>query len=153
MTALLPKYESDFAHVVDQMTEVYQMEAFVDYICGQIRWVEACSREEIDIIKSVFQGVVDSATRRKNLDRKAGSAMEGGQPRRVLIAGPRAEIEEEKMIYTGTQIWEMSYEDSERALPKITSYNETQEKKSSNRINPRKGDKAYQPIRIHKLNL
>ena len=129
------------------------MEAFIDYICGQIRWVEACSREQIDTIKLVFRGIVDSAIRRKNLDCKAQPVTREGPPKRVLIAGFRSEIEEEKMIYTGTQIWEMSYEDSERALPKITSYNETQEKKSSNRINPRKGDKAYQPIRIHKLNL
>jgi len=156
MAALLPKYESDFGRVVDGMTEVYQMEAFVDYICGQIRWVEACSREEIEKVRSVLQGIVEAAIQRKNLDYKPRTLnkVEGKGVdvyKRVLIAGPRAEVAEEKMIYTGTQTWEMSYEDSERALPKITSYNEAQERKSANRTNPRKGDKAYQPIRIYKL--
>ncbi len=135
------------------MTEVYQMEAFVDYICGQIRWVEACSREEIQKIGSVFEGIVEDAIQSQNLDQKPRFVTKEGQPKRVLIAGPRAEVEEEKMIYTGTQIWEMSYDDGERALPKITSYNEAQERKSANRTNPRKGDKAYQPIRIYKLCL
>ena len=139
MTTLVEKYVDAFKSVTAEAGEAIQVEAYIDTLCGYIRFNERCSREEIEDIKKALTQVADQVIKTKfpNYNREM-------KKRRVLILGPKREVPNNCVIETDDNIvqWEMTYDDAKTTFGRAKSYNKDLIKKFENSTSVHRANKT-----------